>query len=290
MGEVTWQVEVKYEQAPGKSLTASVGADGYMHVSWDKPYLERKQFVKYELYGNAQLLASIEDPDCLTFIDKGYVGGAQSYSVRVVFTDEGVQDAWDLGFVSLENKVEFTVDRGIDRTRISWTAPVKHQCIATLNGEPLLPDEETACVEFPSAGFGAIGSDMQQVGIFLVAEAESDRTDGQTVKESFWLTSAGSQVAQNSADYGYDKGSNRLLFTDYSDVFRALSLPDFSVYKEYKRDSYSTFFSVAESRSAAYTAVFSIDGIDVVDLESFCIQKKDYGNRFPIRPGISDPG
>lgn len=277
MGEIVWPVEIKYEQAPGKALSALVEEDGYMHVSWNKPYLKQKQFLKYEVYGNARLLASIEDAGQLSYVDKGYVGGAQSYFVRVVFTDEGVQDAWDLGFATLENKVEFASERGIERSRISWTAPAKHRCIATLNGKPLLAGEETTCVEFPSVGFGAVGSDQQRVDITLVAASESDRTEEQAVRETFFLSSAGSQISGNRAEYGYFKGQNLLFFSDYSATFRALNLSGLSVYNAYHRESYSTFFSVAESWNDLYTAVYSMDGIDVLDIRSFALKKRITG-------------
>lgn len=284
VGEIVWPVEIKYELAPEKALTASVGADGYMNVSWNKPYLNQKQFLKYEVYGNGGLLAAIENIDQPVYVDRGYVGGAQSYSVRVVFSDEGKEDAWDIGFVSLENNVEFTVDRGIEHSRISWTAPANHHCIATLNGEPLLTDEKNTCVEFPSAGFGATGSDLQRIDITLVAESENDRTDDQTVRETFSLSSAGSRISENSLAYGYIKGQYQLFYTDYSETVRALNLSGLSVDKEYKRTPYAGFFSLAEGENTAYVAAYSFDEIDVLDAGSFTLKKRITGAGYLYDP------
>lgn len=102
-GEIAWPVEIKYEMPPAEStVTVAVDENGQMKISWQKPYMKYKQFLRYELIGNGLPLAMIEDADQLFFIDTAYAGGNQSYAVRAVLTDNGTEEVWDLGTVLSE--------------------------------------------------------------------------------------------------------------------------------------------------------------------------------------------
>ena len=116
-GTKSWNVTVAYEKEPEKipEMETCINDEGYLELTWEKPYFKYRKFLNYTVYKRGGLIATIEDANLTSIIDKSHVlDNGNWYTVKANFADDS---SWYVGTKSLPNK-DITLEQTEDISSI----------------------------------------------------------------------------------------------------------------------------------------------------------------------------
>lgn len=118
-GTMSWKVTVAYEKEPTETpeMATRINEEGYLELTWEKPYYKYMNFLNYTVYKRGELLATIEDAGITSFTDKGHVlDNGDWYNVKANFEDNV---SWYVGYKILPND-NITIEQVEDLSAIDF--------------------------------------------------------------------------------------------------------------------------------------------------------------------------
>lgn len=135
------QLNIKQEQDP----------EGYLKLTWNKPELKGVEVEKYEIsYKNGDgeeiKLSTINNPNTTYIVDKSYVYGYRTYTIKTVFENGRMQTWTDLHTADYSTITgdDFTFEDtpDIDKIKISWDNKFPSRFVLKWIDNKIIPIED----------------------------------------------------------------------------------------------------------------------------------------------------
>lgn len=240
-GILEWDVIMRHEKGPEKkSLATNINKEGYLCISWEKPYYKFHQFKNYTIYYNDELLATINDPNNTTIVNKKHICDyGNSYMVYANFEND-VQ--WHLGYKNFPSTgITINIEpctTAYDSLTFSWHNKYKCKWNVYVYDELILKETESTSINVKGLIYGSRNPYMEnKVRVDLV---HFDKSFGSEVVHSTnsYITSIGKYIGYNWMRFGYNPTENVLYYSSYYEISSML-LPQLTPLDTITHDVYN---------------------------------------------------
>ncbi|WP_291527841.1 hypothetical protein [Bacteroides sp. UBA939] len=232
-GTMSWKVTVDYENdfTESKEMITRINEEGYLELTWEKPNYKYMDFLNYTVYKGGMLLATIEDADITSFVDKSHVlDFGEGYSVQAHFEDN---NTWHIGHkylpydeINIEQVEEISA---IDSCTVRWSKGKDYKCKwnVYVNDELKLSATEETSIRIPLCAFGTTWSALHRIRVEVVAYDESYRN---SYPHSQYVTAGamGKFLGDNHMRFNYNESESTLYYSVYGEV-NSISVPDLTL-------------------------------------------------------------
>lgn len=228
-GEMTWKVTVAYESEPTivPEMTSRINNDGYLELTWQKPYFKYREFLNYTVHKRGMLIATIEDVDVTSIVDKSHVlDYGDWYEVKANFTDG---TSWFIGYKTLPDQ-RITLEQvedvsTIDYCTVRWSNNNDYKCKwnVYVDGELKLKETTETSIKIPPCPFGVRwGNRYVQVEVLTYEEEyRSPSPPSQTIAAG----TLGKLIGDNDMHIDYNSSENIIYYSTWGGI-NSMSLPD----------------------------------------------------------------
>ncbi|WP_291527843.1 hypothetical protein [Bacteroides sp. UBA939] len=253
---MSWKVTVAYENGPTEvpEITTRINEEGYLELTWEKPYYKYMNFLNYTVRKSGSLLATIEDVGITSFIDKSHVlDGGQQYDIQANF-EENV--SWHIGYKNMPYSkiiIEQVEDiSAIDSCTVKWENEKGYKCKwnVYVNDELKLMETEETSIRIPVCTFGTFQYNLHQIRVEVFAYDASDRK-GYSHYEYGTAGTMGKFLSDNYMRFDYNESENTLYYSVRGEV-NSLSVPDLSpIAKHNGTGSYYDTYAINSSEKSS---------------------------------------
>ena len=229
-GTMSWKVTVAYEKEPTETpeMATRINEEGYLELTWEKPYYKYMNFLNYTVYKRGELLATIEDAGITSFTDKGHVlDNGDWYNVKANFEDDV---SWYVGYKILPND-NITIEQvedlsAIDFCTVKWSNGKGYKCKWNIyvNQELKMKETEETSISIPLCAFGTQQYDLHYIQVEAVAYDAADR-GSYTYSQSSTVGMMGKYLGNGFTNFDYNESDNTLYYSIFDEIY-SMSVPD----------------------------------------------------------------
>lgn len=235
-GTKSWNVTVAYEKEPQEipEMSTRINEEGYLELTWEKPYFKYREFINYTVYKSGELIATIDNADQTSIVDKSHVLDYNTwYTVKANFAND---ISWYVGTKNLPNK-EITLEQiedisAIDYRTVRWSNNEGYKCKwnVYVDDELKLKETEETSIKVPVCPFGAWNSHFVRVEVLTYEEKYREEYPPSMSINAGMI---GKYLGGNFIRFGYNESEDALYYSIYSEI-NSVSVPDLTPVASHK--------------------------------------------------------